>query len=178
MGKVGEGLSLSNIGSTREKQQQPELAIVFYKQSVNVREGIRQDLRKLPREQQESYTQTVADTYRSLADLLLSQGRVLEAQQPLEGEIKDKNVRNLVFSLDRSTRYIPMAALFNGKQYLIERYGISTILNAGLTDVKDRLPSKKQDIKVLAMGVSKAFPGFNALSNHQGQAGCPSHKIG
>ena len=80
----GEGLSLSNIGSTREKQQQPELAIVFYKQSVNVREGIRQDLRKLPREQQESYTQTVADTYRSLADLLISQGRVLEAQQVLE----------------------------------------------------------------------------------------------
>ena len=351
---AGEGLTLSNIGSTLEEQQQPELAIVFYKQSVNVREGIRQDLRKLPREQQESYTQTVADTYRSLADLLLSQGRVLEAQQvlellkiqelrdftrnaraggetsgialsrieedilkkyrtliafgltlyeceqqkcnslsqlrdqldtltqkfnqdtntfrktlqerlakdpallepeqvrntaakivtaepdtilvyplvlkdkirillatragekgvvfrtfetpvnqqqlwnkvsqfrtqlsnpngekelkatsqelynwlikPLEEEInaKNVNVRNLVFSLDRSTRYIPMAALFDGKQYLIERYGISTILNAGLTDVKDRLPSKKQDIKVLAMGVSKAFPGFNALSN-------------
>jgi CHAT domain-containing protein/flagellar biosynthesis chaperone FliJ len=348
----GEGLTLGNLGLTLEKQQQPELAIVFYKQSVNVREGIRQDLRKLPREQQESYTQTVADDYRSLADLLLSQGRVLEAQQvlellkiqelrdftrnaraggetagialsrieedilkkygtliafglklyeceqqkcnilsqlrdqldtltqqfnqdtntfrktlqerlakdpalmepeqvrntaakivtaepdtilvyplvlkdkirillatragekgvvfrtfetpvnqqqlwnkvsqfrtelsnpngekelkaisqelynwlikPLEGEIKGKNVRNLVFSLDRSTRYIPMAALFDGKQYLIERYGISTILNAGLTDVKDRLPSKKQDIKVLAMGVSKAFPGFNALSN-------------
>jgi CHAT domain-containing protein/tetratricopeptide (TPR) repeat protein len=349
---AGQGITLSNIGLTLEKQQQPELAIVFYKQSVNVREGIRQDLRKLPREQQESYTQTVADTYRGLADLLLSQGRVLEAQQvlellkiqelrdftrnaraggetagialsrieedilkkygtliafglklyeceqqkcnilsqlrdqldtltqqfnqdtntfrktlqerlakdpallepeqvrntaakivtaepdtilvyplvlkdkirillatkagekgvvfrtfetpvnqqqlwnkvsqfrtelsnpngekelkaisqelynwlikPLEGEIKNKNVRNLVFSLDRSTRYIPMAALFDGKQYLIERYGISTILNAGLTDVKDRLPSKKQDIKVLAMGVSKAFPGFNALSN-------------
>ena len=81
---AGEGLTLSNIGSTLEEQQQPELAIVFYKQSVNVREGIRQDLRKLPREQQESYTQTVADTYRSLADLLLSQGRVLEAQQVLE----------------------------------------------------------------------------------------------
>ena len=349
---AGEGLTLSNIGSTLEEQQQPELAIVFYKQSVNVREGIRQDLRKLPREQQESYTQTVAHTYRRLADLLISQGRLLEAQQvlellkiqelrdftrnarpggetagialsrieedilnkygtlivfglklyeceqqkcnslsqlrdqldtltqqfnqdtntfrktlqerlakdpallepeqvrntaakivtakpdtilvyplvlkdkirillatragekgvvfrtfetpvnqqqlwnkvsqfrtqlsnpngekelkatsqelynwlikPLEGEIKDKNVRHLVFSLDRSTRYIPMAALFDGKQYLIERYGISTVLNAGLTDVKDRLPSKKQDIKVLAMGVSKAFPGFNALSN-------------
>jgi CHAT domain-containing protein/tetratricopeptide (TPR) repeat protein len=349
---AGQGITLSKIGSTLKKQQQPELAIIFYKQSVNVREGIRQGLRKLPRDQQESYTQTVADTYRSLADLLLSQGRVLEAQQvlellkiqelrdftrnaraggetagialsrieedilkkygtliafglklyeceqqkcnilsqlrdqldtltqqfnqdtntfrktlqerlakdpalmepeqvrntaakivtaepdtilvyplvlkdkirillatragekgvvfrtfetpvnqqqlwnkvsqfrtelsnpngekelkaisqelynwlikPLEGEIKGKNVRNLVFSLDRSTRYIPMAALFDGKQYLIERYGISTILNAGLTDVKDRLPSKKQDIKVLAMGVSKAFPGFNALSN-------------
>ncbi|MEJ6483803.1 CHAT domain-containing protein [Nostoc punctiforme UO1] len=85
--------------------------------------------------------------------------------QPLEKEIKDKNVRHLVFSLDRSTRYIPMSALFDGQQYLIERYSVSTILNAGLTDVKDRLPHNKQEIRVLAMGVSKAFPGFNALSN-------------
>jgi len=350
--REGEGHSLNNIGSLLEKQQKLELAIVFYKQSVNVREGIRQGLRQLPHEQQESYTQTVARTYRRLADLLISQGRLLEAQQvlellkiqelrdftrnaraggetdgialshleqdildkygtliafgsklyeceqkkcstlsqlrdqldqltrnfnqdtntfrktlqerlakdpsllepeqvrntadkivtaepgtilvyplvlkdkirillatragekgvvfrtfetpvtqeqlwskvsqfrtqlsnpndekelkatsqelynwlikPLEGEIKDKNVHHLVFSLDRSTRYIPMAALFDGKQYLIERYAISTILNAGLTDVKDHLPKNKQDISVLAMGVSKAFPGFDALKN-------------
>ncbi|MEH1779843.1 MAG: tetratricopeptide repeat protein [Nostoc sp.] len=82
--RQGEGKALNNIGSSLEKQQQPELAIVFYKQSVNVQESIRKDIRTLPREQQESYTQTVADTYRSLADLLLSQGRVLEAQQVLE----------------------------------------------------------------------------------------------
>ncbi|MEH1986365.1 CHAT domain-containing protein [Nostoc sp.] len=80
----GESVALSNIGSLLEKQNQPELAIVFYKQSVNVRESIRQNIRTLPREQQESYTQTVEDTYRSLADLLLKQDRVLEAQQVLD----------------------------------------------------------------------------------------------
>ncbi|MDX2231427.1 MAG: CHAT domain-containing protein [Leptolyngbyaceae cyanobacterium bins.349] len=57
---------------------------MFYKQSVNVTESIRKDLRPLPRAQQESYTQTVADTYRKLADLLLQQDRVLEAQQVLD----------------------------------------------------------------------------------------------
>jgi CHAT domain-containing protein len=75
---------LSNLGSTLAKQQQPELAIIFYKQSVSVRETIRQDLRTLPREAQESYTQTVAGTYRALADLLIAQGRIGEAQQVLE----------------------------------------------------------------------------------------------
>jgi CHAT domain-containing protein len=82
--KEAEGIALNNMGSTLVRQKQPELAIVFYKQSVNVREGIRKKIEKIDRDLQESYTQTVASTYRTLADLLLSQGRVLEAQQVLE----------------------------------------------------------------------------------------------
>ncbi len=49
-----------------------------------MRESIRQGIHKLPREQQESYIKSVADTYRALADLLLKQDRVLEAQQVLD----------------------------------------------------------------------------------------------
>ena len=82
--RQGEGNSLGNLGSVFKNQKQIELAIIFYKQSVNVRETIRQDIRTLDRSRQESYTQTVAGTYRTLTDLLLSQGRVLEAQQVLE----------------------------------------------------------------------------------------------
>ena len=82
--RPGTRITLSNIGSLLEKQNQPALAIVFYKESVNLTEAIRKDLRVLSREQQESYTQTVAQTYRSLADLLLKQNRVLEAQQVLD----------------------------------------------------------------------------------------------
>ncbi len=79
-----EGIVLSKIGEILEKQKQPELAIIFYKQSVSVRELIRQYIRQLPREQQESYIQSVAETYRSLANLLLYQSHLLEAQQVLE----------------------------------------------------------------------------------------------
>ena len=60
------------------------MAIVFYKQSVNVHEKIRIDISKLPRESQESYAQSVAGTYRSLADLLIQQGHLPEAQAILE----------------------------------------------------------------------------------------------
>ena len=82
--RVSERTTLSNLGDLFAEQKQPELAILFYKQSVNVTEAIRKDLRPLPKAQQESYTQTVAETYRKLADLLLQQDRVLEAQQVLE----------------------------------------------------------------------------------------------
>ncbi|MEI2577537.1 CHAT domain-containing protein [Scytonema sp. PRP1] len=77
-------ITLSNIGDLLARQNKRQLAIIFYKQSVNITESIRAELRSLPREQQQSYTATVADTYRRLADLLLQQDRVLEAQQVLD----------------------------------------------------------------------------------------------
>ncbi|HEY9673555.1 MAG TPA: tetratricopeptide repeat protein [Waterburya sp.] len=82
--REGEGFVLSHIGILLAKQNQPELAIIFYKQSVNVREAIRQDIRGLSKEQQQSYTETIAGTYRRLADLLLKQDRILEAQRVLD----------------------------------------------------------------------------------------------
>ncbi|HEY9833914.1 MAG TPA: tetratricopeptide repeat protein [Stenomitos sp.] len=78
------GIVLSHLGALLTKQNQPELAIIFYKQSVNVTEAIRQDIRGLSKEEQQSYTKTVADTYRNLADLLLKQDRILEAQRVLD----------------------------------------------------------------------------------------------
>jgi CHAT domain-containing protein/Tfp pilus assembly protein PilF len=82
--KAASGVTFSNIGYLLEQQNQSELAIVFYKQAVNVTESIRNDLKVLQVEQQQSFTATVTDTYRRLADLLLKQNRVLEAQQVLD----------------------------------------------------------------------------------------------
>lgn len=80
----GERITLSHIGDILAIQNQLELAIFFYKQSVNVTEDIRKNLQVLSREQQQSYSDTVASTYRSLADLLLKQNRVIEAQEILD----------------------------------------------------------------------------------------------
>lgn len=123
-----EGTNLSNIGFLLEAQKQPELAIVFFKQSVNVREAIRKDLRTLPKEQQQSYTQTVEGTYRRLADLLLKQDRVLEAQQVLDllklQELSDylRNVRGNQ-QTQQGTELLPQ------EQQLLTQY------NAKLTQV-------------------------------------------
>ncbi|MBC7515290.1 MAG: tetratricopeptide repeat protein [Alkalinema sp. FL-bin-369] len=81
--RYGERITLNNLGVALARKE-PELAIIFYKQSVNIAESIRESNRPLSRDLQSSYTETVAKTYRNLADLLLAQGRVLEALQVLE----------------------------------------------------------------------------------------------
>jgi CHAT domain-containing protein len=82
--REGEGKSLNNLGYLFAIQNHPELAIFFYKQSINVRESIRKDIRTLNKEEQKSYLETVAFSYKRLADLLLKQDRVIEALQVLD----------------------------------------------------------------------------------------------
>ncbi len=82
--RASEAINLSSVADLYVKQQQIEISIAFYKKAVNVIENIRADLRPLPINQQQSYTDTVADTYRTLAKILLEQGRILEAQKVLE----------------------------------------------------------------------------------------------
>ena len=82
--RAEESIVLFIIGSLLHTQNQPELAITLLKASVNVRESIRDDLRRLDTALQQSFTDTVADDYRLLADLLLQQNRVPEAQRVLD----------------------------------------------------------------------------------------------
>ncbi|MBE9031566.1 tetratricopeptide repeat protein [filamentous cyanobacterium LEGE 11480] len=342
----GEGGLLHNIGLLLEQQQQPALAIIFYKQSVNVREDIRADIPALDHDTQTSYIQSVADTYRRLANLLIEQGRIGEAQQvlerlkiqelndftqtvrsaetikpvelnqqeitiqnkynklisfgnrfytceqqrcadfqqlktdyqslskefyafvetakqqlkadrlqqvnqatadfrqsaqrivedhpnsiliyplvlpnqtrilwstkggvfskaatcaigqkalsqkisqfriflsrvtdearlkaigkelydclikPLEPELTASQIQHLIFVPDRMTNYMPMAAVYDGNQYLIERFATSNILSASKTDTRDQLPRQSQSIKILGLGLSEQRPGYDAL---------------
>jgi len=82
--RAGEATSLHNLGAVFKDIKQPAIAITFYKQAVNTFEPIRKDIRELPKEIQNSYKETVADSYRQLADLLLQQDRVMEALQVLD----------------------------------------------------------------------------------------------
>ena len=80
----GRGNSLSNIGFVLETMGYPSLTIIYLKQAVNIFEKIRIDNRVLEQGLQESFTEEVAGSYRKLADLLLQQDRILEAQRVLD----------------------------------------------------------------------------------------------
>ena len=62
-------------------QSQPPLAIFFGKQAVNMYQEIRSNLRAIDRESQSSFLKSIEPTYRTLADLLITQGRLPEAEQ-------------------------------------------------------------------------------------------------
>lgn len=85
--------------------------------------------------------------------------------KPIEAELRNNKIKNLVFALDSSTRYIPMSALFDGEKYLVENYNVSTVISASFTNQGEKLPAETQNIPVLALGLSKAIANFNALPN-------------
>ena len=99
-------------------------------------------------EQQKSYTDKVAYTYRALADLLLSQGRVLEAQQVLEllkiQEIRDftQNIRagdnaEILKKNDSETQVIDSSNGLIGLGMKIERCQNENCPHKYLEDLKE-----------------------------------------
>ncbi|MEB3277540.1 MAG: CHAT domain-containing protein [Lyngbya sp.] len=71
---------------------------------------------------------------------------------PLEAELKEAGIDTLLFCLDERLRSLPLAALHDGKQFLIEKYNFSLIPSLNLTDVSYQ---GLQDAEVLAMGMSE-----------------------
>jgi CHAT domain-containing protein len=116
----GERIGLNNIAVVHNSQKQIDLAILFYKQSVNVTESIRQDNRKLERALQTSYTEKVTFTYRNLADLLLSQGRIGEAQQVLE-LLKIQEINDITKGT-RSNTSLVQVPLSTVEKEIVEKY--------------------------------------------------------
>lgn len=80
--------------------------------------------------------------------------------RPAEAEIAQNKVKTLVFVLDGLLRNLPMAALHDGKQYLLEKYNIA--LAPGLQLVASRSLATQQ-IKILTGGITEARQGFSAL---------------
>lgn len=79
---------------------------------------------------------------------------------PIEGSLKSFGIKRLVFIPSAGFRTIPMAALYDGNQYLIENYEIATTLGLGLTDPR---PLQNVRTKPLLGGVSESVQGFVAL---------------
>jgi CHAT domain-containing protein len=75
---------------------------------------------------------------------------------PLESLLKANQIDSLVFSLDSGLRSIPLAALYDGKQFLIENYSVSIIPSFSLTDTR-YVPIANR--KMLALGISKSTQG-------------------
>jgi len=66
-----------------------------------------------------------------------------------------------MWSLDDVLRYIPMAALHDGKTYLVERYRNEVFTQASISKLKD--PPRVGTWQALAMGVSKSRGNMRPL---------------
>ena len=116
---------------------------------------------------QSEVERTLDQLLQSLSPFLPSKQRLSLSQQvydwlirPVETLLAESEVKTLVFVPDGSLRNLPMAALYDGKQYLVEKYSLA--LSQGLQLLQPRSLIRKQ-LKALTAGLTQARQGFAAL---------------
>lgn len=80
--------------------------------------------------------------------------------RPLEAELAASDVRTLVFVPEGPWRNVPLAALHDGKQYLIERYGVALTPSLQLLAPK---PLQQKEFAVLLAGLTQPVRQLTAL---------------
>lgn len=80
--------------------------------------------------------------------------------RPLEPDLDRLTIDTLVFVPDGPLRTIPMAALHDGKNFLISKYAVAITPGLNLTDPR---PIKRENIKILAAGLTDSVQGFPPL---------------
>jgi CHAT domain-containing protein len=83
--------------------------------------------------------------------------------KPLEKDLRGAKAEILLWSLDGTLRYLPMAALWDGREYLAQRYSSVIITLASRTKIAEGLAGKKSEWQALGAGVSTKWPGFTEL---------------
>ncbi|MEQ9484394.1 CHAT domain-containing protein [Coleofasciculus sp. F4-SAH-05] len=169
----GENLTNANVTaeSLREtlktiEQQTGKRAVVIY--ARHLEEGLelvlvlQEDnyIRKLvPAATKTTLDNTVDEFHEMVQDITESRGYLPAAQQlyqwliaPLESDLDALDIDTLIFCMDGGLRQLPMAALHDGKQFLIENYSIGSIPSVSLTNTRYQ-PVK--DAQILAMGATE-----------------------
>ena len=84
--------------------------------------------------------------------------------RPLEADLQAFDLKTMVFVPDGPLRTIPMAALHDGKEFLIRKYATATTPGLDLTDPR---PLQRTRARVLAVGITEAVQGFPELPHVQ-----------
>ncbi|MCV3215754.1 CHAT domain-containing protein, partial [Plectonema radiosum NIES-515] len=82
--------------------------------------------------------------------------------RPMAEDLAQAKPNTLVFINDGVLRNVPMAALHDGKQFLVEKYAIATTLGFDLNSHKQHI---KRDTKAVIFGLTAEIPPFAPLPN-------------
>ena len=139
---------------------------------------------KIPKQPLRSYTvnksqEEIEVVLTQLREYLLETDREEEVQalsqevygwliENIESDLRNSGVKTLVFVLDGALRNVPMATLYDGQQYLIEKYAVALSLGLQLLTPK---PIAEQPLQVIAAGLVepptefKKFPPLRGITS-------------
>ncbi|MDJ0734862.1 MAG: CHAT domain-containing protein [Nostocaceae cyanobacterium] len=146
-------VQLPSNGNNKDKDKDKNKKWLHYESVVNADE-VKQTLNQLQRDLPKPHTlRTVQKKSQKVYNWLI--------QPKLEAALKSVDNPTLVFVLDGVLRNVPPAVLYDGKQYLIEKYNIALIPSQQLVEAK---PLQK-DLRAIAAGLSEPSAGFSPLPN-------------
>lgn len=140
-------LVLPNASDQSQKAGKPKAQLINHYSVAVPREKLLQAVK--------TFNRTVRDPRLTNTNSYLASSQQLYHWliSPFLPTLRAKGINNLIFSLDDDLRTLPLAALHDGRSFLIEQYSIGLIPSFGLTNRK-RINLKTQPI--LAMGISES----------------------
>ncbi len=159
--REGEAVILSWLRTWWKEQHNRPLAILFGKQAVNVYQSLRRDIQGLDKDIQKTYVGTITGAYRSLADLLLADGRLPESEQVL-GMLKEQEFKEFTrgaATTPASTRTAPLTAS--------EQHAESILAQALEWQMLDQIPNRSAEQQARYQQLSAALSANNVnLANY------------
>ena len=153
--KDKEADALDGLMLDWQAHDKPALAVFYGKQAVNLYQEIRSEITGLERESQQSFVKSKEDIYRTLADLLISQGRLPEAEQVIR-MLKEEEYFEYIRRDESNSSKAKKAALTPEESALEKRYReiadqIATLgtERGTLIDKKTRTPEEEQRLAKL-----------------------------
>jgi CHAT domain-containing protein len=74
---------------------------------------------------------------------------------PIKDDLELANAKSLIWSLDGVLRYIPLGALFDGSQYMIEQYSLGMLTSKSYSHLDDQ--PRNPNMAVAGMGISLKY---------------------
>jgi CHAT domain-containing protein/predicted negative regulator of RcsB-dependent stress response len=74
---------------------------------------------------------------------------------PVQADLDQAQAQTLIWTLDGDLRYIPMAALYDGNDYLIKKYNMAAVTMTSYSHLDDQ--RQLANVSVVAMGISRKY---------------------
>ncbi|MCL1489763.1 MAG: tetratricopeptide repeat protein [Pseudanabaena sp. Salubria-1] len=129
--------------------------------SVNIKQTALEAEIKTFRQQLEARNPNIETTANQLYQKLIA---------PIEPDLKAAKIQTIIYAPDGQMRYVPLAALHDGKQWLVERYLINNVTAVSLTNLD---PNPNQQSQVLAGAFEKGKYSFTVNEKSYNFVGLP-----
>ncbi|MEM7771076.1 MAG: CHAT domain-containing protein [Cyanobacteria bacterium P01_A01_bin.37] len=136
----------------REPEATDELELILLTADTVVRRRIGGATRERVQAMADQFRSHITTPRRSDDYLPAAQALYRWLVEPLEGDLQAANTDNIAFVMDAGLRSLPVAALHDGHQFMIENYSVGLMPTLSLTDTRY---ADVRDMTVLAMGAEQ-----------------------